>query len=109
MSVPARLAVLENRSALAMYRWAWTSADGKHMEVQWFPGGGKPLIFRGGAVCEIAHPERFGWKAPRTRNGHPTIAAFKKFVQAVADEWESGYDDDEPGELQTARESEGLT
>lgn len=94
-----RRAVLANMSALMMYRWGWTSADGRHMEVQWAPGTGNPLIFRGEAVREIACPERFGWKTPK--NG----TDFKKFVQAVADEWEAGYDDDELEELQAVNET----
>lgn len=48
-----------------------------------------PLAFRGGMGRDIANPERFGWKKPRK------LADFKAFAQAFADEWESGYDDDE--------------
>jgi hypothetical protein len=86
----ARMPVkLANESALMVYRFTWTSADRTPMEVQWAEGTGNPLMFRGHAVAEIARPERFGWKVPRK------VADFKRFAQAVADEWEAGYDDDE--------------
>ena len=103
---------LANESALMVYRFTWTSADGARMEVQWSEGTGNPLMFRGDAAREIKRPERFGWKTPSwagpaapppsitTAAGAPRrtararkIAGFKRFAQAVAGEWEAGYDD----------------
>jgi hypothetical protein len=89
---------LANESALMLYRFTWTSADGARMEVLWAEGT-SPLMLRSGMVAEIRHPERFGWKVPKK------IAGFKRFAQAVADEWEAGYDDDELEELQAGREA----
>jgi hypothetical protein len=83
---PARLA---NLSAIGVYRFAWGSADGTPMEVQWGEGMGNPLMFRAGSACEIPRPERLGWTTPKK------TADFRKFAQVVADEWEAGYDDDE--------------
>lgn len=77
-----------------VYRFTWTSADGVRMDVQWAEGTGNPLMLRGAMVAEIKRPERFGWKVPKK------IADFKRFTQAVADDWEAGYDDDELEELQ---------
>lgn len=91
---PARLA---NESALMTYRFTWISADGTRMEILWGKGDGSPLMCRGVAVREIRRPERFGWKEPKK------CADFKRFAQAVADEWEAGYDDDELEELKAGR------
>jgi hypothetical protein len=88
---------LANQSALMVYRFTWTSADGAPMEVLWAEGT-SPLMLRSGMVAEIKQPERFGWKVPKK------IADFKRFAQAVADEWEAGYDDDELEELQARKE-----
>lgn len=87
---------LANESALMTYRFTWTSADGARMEVLWAEGT-SPLMLRSGMVAEIRNPERFGWKTPKR------IADFKRFAQAVADEFEAGYDDDELEELQERR------
>jgi hypothetical protein len=42
--LPVKLA---NESALMMYRFTWSSADGARTEVQWSDGTGNPLMFRG--------------------------------------------------------------
>ena len=89
--LPVKLA---NESAFGVYRFSWTSADGARMEVQWGAGMWNPLMFRGDEAREIVRPERFGWKTPKK------AADFKRFAQAVADEFEAGYDDDELAELQ---------
>ena len=113
---------LANESALMVYRFTWTSADGARMEVQWAEGTGNPLMFRDDAAREIKRPGRFGWKTPSwagpaappppitTAAGAPRrtararkIADFKRVAQAVADEWEAGYDDDELEELKAGR------
>lgn len=88
---------LANESALMLYRLTWTSADGARMEVLWGEGMGSPLMLRRGVARELARPERFGWKPPGR------LAGFKRFVQAVADEWESGYGEDELEEFQAGR------
>lgn len=72
-----------NESALFVYRCSWKDAGGVRMEVQWSEGSERPLMIRNGMVREIARPERFGWKVPGK------FAAFKKFAQIVADEWEA--------------------
>lgn len=88
---------MANESALMTYRFTWTSADGTRMEVLWGKGDSSPLICRGNAVRDLRHPERFGWKEPRR------LADFRRFAQAVADEWEAGYDDDELEALRAGR------
>jgi hypothetical protein len=96
--LPVKLA---NESALGVYRFSWTSADGARMEVQWGAGIGNPFMFRRDVAREIVRPERFGWKTPKK------AADFKRFAQAVADEFEAGYGDGELAELQarTARDA----
>jgi hypothetical protein len=84
---PAKLA---NESALGTYSFTWTSADGARMGVMWGDGMAAPMAFRGKATRDVVNPERFGWKPPKK------AADFKQFAQAFADEFEAGYDEEEP-------------
>lgn len=84
--------ILRNCSALAMYRFDWTShLDGTdtEMSLQWGDGLSNPLGFRGQACAEIRNPERFGFNlAKAKKGGRPGILHFKAFAQAFADAFE---------------------
>ena len=77
---------LANESALGIYQFAWTSADGTRMGVTWAEGMTAPMAFRGTVSRDVVRPERFGWKPPKT------LRDFRVFAQAFADEFEAGYD-----------------
>jgi len=83
---------LRNCSALAMFRFDWTShLDGTttEMSLQWGEGLSNPLGFRGQVCAEIRNPERFGFDPVKAaRGGRAAILHFKAFAQAFADAFE---------------------
>jgi hypothetical protein len=86
---------LSNESALGVYQFAWTSADGVRMGVLWGEGMTGPMAFRAEVARDVVHPERFGWKPPKT------LRDFKVFAEAFAGEFEAGCEitADSPADL----------
>lgn len=87
MSATVKLA---NETALGTYRASWIDPEGVRCEVMWGDGMPLPMVSRGVITREVSNPDRFGWARPRN------YREFHKFAAAFAEEWNAGFDEDEP-------------